>query len=111
MQRFVGVGGHEAVLAGDENVRTWWSAASGEAGEWFGMDLGRPMRIEAVQLNFAEQDVDTTRMAEDYTAYRLLASLDGEHWETVVDESRNARPIRTVSSISSGASRPVICVR
>lgn len=84
--------GHEAVLAGDENVRTWWSAASGEAGEWFGMDLGRPMRIEAVQLNFAEQDVDTTRMAEDYTAYRLLASLDGEHWETVVDESRNRTP-------------------
>lgn len=33
--------GFESEKATDENVRTWWSAASGNAGEYFVMDLGK----------------------------------------------------------------------
>lgn len=83
--------GHGPQLAADENVRTWWSASTGNADEWFEMDLGREMRIEAVQLNFAEEQVDTTRLDRDYTAYRLLLSQDGERWEVVADEHKNRR--------------------
>ena len=81
--------GHGPELAADENVRTWWSAATGDAGEWFCMDLGRSMRIEAMQVNFAEQDADTTRMDDDFTAYRILTSKDGRKWSCTVDESKN----------------------
>jgi len=83
--------GHDVALAADEQVRTWWSAATGDAGEWFEMDLGREKRVEAVQLNFAEEQVDTTRLDRDYTAYRLLGSSDGEAWEVLVDASKNRR--------------------
>ena len=48
--------GHPPDAAADENVRTWWSAQTGNAGEWFEMDLGKSCRVHAVQVNFAEQD-------------------------------------------------------
>eukprot|EP01043_Picozoa_sp_COSAG02_P056148 COSAG02_NODE_6614_length_3456_cov_4.163432_4_plen_346_part_01 len=32
--------GYPTSLAVDEDIRTWWSAASGNAGEWFSVDLG-----------------------------------------------------------------------
>ncbi len=79
---------HPPALAGDENVRTWWSARSGDPGEWFKLDLGAPCRINAVQVNFAEQDArEAVRGAADYHAYRLLLSDDGVQWRTLVDRS------------------------
>lgn len=31
----------------DEEIRTWWSAMSGDAGEWIEVDLGTPKTIQA----------------------------------------------------------------
>ncbi len=78
-------------LASDENVRTWWSATTGNPSEWLQMDLGKSCRINAVQINFAEQDVKTAGNPdpEDYHAYKLLASDDGKVWRVVVDKSAN----------------------
>ena len=39
----------------DENVRTWWSAKTGDAGEWIKVDLAHICRIEALQMNFADE--------------------------------------------------------
>lgn len=83
--------GHDPSLAADENVRTWWSAATGGEHEWLEMDLEREMRIEAIQLNFAEEQSDTTRLDLDYTAFRLLCSKDGAEWEVLADERENRR--------------------
>lgn len=78
--------------ASDENVRTWWSAASGEPGEWFQMDLGGRKSISAVQLNFGEQDFDrTSTQTEDYTAYVLYYSADGENWTELINRKENTR--------------------
>lgn len=77
-------------LGSDENIRTWWSAKTGNAGEWFCMNLGQEARIDAIQINFAEQDIDTTRVNEDdYTAYTIYTSLDSIQWNKVVDKSKN----------------------
>jgi hypothetical protein len=80
---------HEPALAADENVRTWWSAQTGQPGEWFQMDLGKACTVNAVQVNFAEQDCANIPLSEDYTQYRLLASADGTNWTTVIDKSAN----------------------
>jgi hypothetical protein len=77
---------HPPELAADENVRTWWSAKTGGPGEWLQMDLGQSTPIHALQLNFAEHDA-TAAPADDYHAYRLLASDDGATWRTLVDKS------------------------
>lgn len=82
--------GYGPGLAADENVRTWWSAASGNKGEWLMMDLGQEMRVNALQLNFAEHDTDETLVkTEDYTAYLLEASSDAEHWSVLIDKTGN----------------------
>ncbi len=87
---------HTPELAADENVRTWWSALTGNADEWFEMDLGKPCRVNAVQANFAEQDctAGSLRLPEDSHRYRLLGSTDGKDWLVLVDrsQSQTARP-------------------
>ena len=47
----------------DENIRTWWSAATSQPGEWLQVDLGKTCRIEAMQINFADQDAPPISVA------------------------------------------------
>ncbi len=83
---------HGSELASDENVRTWWSAKTGNPGEWFEMDLGARKNISALQLNFAEQSIDTTSiLEEDYTSYVVWVSSDGKKWTKLIDKSKNTR--------------------
>jgi xylan 1,4-beta-xylosidase len=75
---------HPPSLAADEDCRTWWSAQSGKAGEWFQIDLGRATRAHAVQVNFAEQNIVTPDAEPIH--YKLLASDDGQHWRLLLDK-------------------------
>jgi xylan 1,4-beta-xylosidase len=86
--------GRAPALAVDEDARTWWSAATGNAGEWFAVDLGRAARVAAVQVNFAEQDT-RARMRDGATPhrYRLEGSADGVRWATLLDRGRNEREV------------------
>jgi hypothetical protein len=52
---------HPPALASDEECRTWWAAESGATNEWFQLDLGAACRVQAVQVNFAEQDAETAK--------------------------------------------------
>ena len=73
----------------DENIRTWWSATTGNAGEWLQMDLGKPCRIEAMQINFADQGVTNLgRMLGDSYRYTVQLSDDGT---TLEHRSRSQR--------------------
>ncbi len=45
--------GYEPELANDEQVETWWAAQTGNKGEWLQIDLGEPMDVKAIQVNFA----------------------------------------------------------
>jgi xylan 1,4-beta-xylosidase len=76
----------------DEDIRTWWSAASGKQGEWLQVDLGKPCRINAMQINFADQGMtNLDRMANDSYRYYVQVSDDGEHWKSCLDRSDNRR--------------------
>jgi hypothetical protein len=83
---------HPPSLAADEDCRTWWSAQSGKAGEWFQIDLGRATRVHAVQVNFAEQNIVTPPAGPDAEPirYKLLASDDGQRWRALADEIRTS---------------------
>ncbi|GGB38291.1 endo-1,4-beta-xylanase [Sphingomonas metalli] len=74
--------------AADEDVRSWWSAASGSAGEWYRLDLGAGRTVEAVQVNFADQDADTVGMSRGGYRFAVEASDDGKAWRAIVPESR-----------------------
>jgi hypothetical protein len=74
----------------DEDVRTVWSAKTGDKGEWLQIDLGRPSSISAVQVNFAEQETKAFgRAAKIHQQYTIEASAVGRRWKMLVDKSRN----------------------
>ena len=82
---------HTPEKAADENLRTWWSAASGNAGEWLEMDLGKVYEVYSLQINFADQDtLDVYGRGLGY-AYRYLVEIseDGSTWTTLIDNRDN----------------------
>lgn len=86
--------GHPTSLAFDENVRSVWSAQTGNKGEWLSVDLGKPCRVNAIQVNFAEQDAKGFgRKEESGHQYVIEASLDGKTWTMLVDKSGNMRDV------------------
>jgi hypothetical protein len=84
--------GFPADNAVDENLHDWWSAVTGNPGEWLQVDLGKMCRISAVQLNFADQDSrQFGRLRHDAYRYRVDASDDATHWTTMLDRKDNTR--------------------
>jgi hypothetical protein len=66
----------------DEDPRTFWVAASKEAGQSLTVDLAAPKTLRAVQVNFADYLSGRYRDAPDvYTEFKLESSLDGERWQ------------------------------
>lgn len=81
---------YAAKNAADEKIETWWSAESGNVGERLEMDLGAICKINAMQINFADQDINV--YAEDNPPvykYIVEVSNDGKNWKTVWDKSEN----------------------
>lgn len=82
--------GYEAKLAADENIRTYWSAATGNKGEWLSIDLTEKSTINALQLNLAESKTTIQGRKEGiYYQYIIEYSEDGKAWKILVDKSKN----------------------
>ena len=95
------VPGHEPEKATEENVQTWWRAASNSRDEWLCVDLGSVLDVHAVQINFADDRIDIPCPGEirpgsqaryieeqDYaTQWKLEGSTDGESWFVIEDKS------------------------
>ncbi|MGC4035489.1 MAG: family 43 glycosylhydrolase [Chitinophagaceae bacterium] len=85
-------GDYNANNAVDESVKTYWSAASGDKGEWIQTDLGKLSTINAIQINYADQDVDSSFLGKIngiYHQYKIYQSDDGKKWKVLVDKSNN----------------------
>lgn len=83
--------GHEAAKAADNTIKSWWSAATGNPGEWLCMDLGRVYRVDAVQTNFADEGFGFYDASAPKSAYKYLieTSRDGKKWTVLADRSAN----------------------
>lgn len=76
----------------DESMKTYWSAASANKGEWIQTDLGKISTINAIQINYADQDVDSSFLGKIngiYHQYKIYQSDDGKKWKVLVDKSNN----------------------
>ena len=86
------LGGYDANNAVDENIKTYWSATTGNKGEWIQTDLGNVSTVNAIQINYADQDVDTSflgKIPNLYHQYKIYHSDDGKNWKVFVDKSNN----------------------
>jgi len=92
------LGGFHSNDANDEDIKTYWSAATGNKGEWVQTDLGDLSTVHAVQINYADQDVDDDHLGKingggQYHQYKLYYSVDGKKWDMLVDKSKNKTDI------------------
>ncbi len=90
------LGGFHANNVNDEDIKTHWSALSGDKGEWIQTDLGNVSTVNAVQINYADQDVDSSRLGKyngQFHQYKLYYSIDGKKWFVLADKSNNKTDI------------------
>lgn len=90
------LGGYLPNAAVDELTKTYWSAATGNAGEWIQSDLGNLSTVQAIQINYADQDVDSNRLGKynnQYHQYKLYSSVDGKKWNLLLDKSNNKKDV------------------
>ena len=94
--------GHEPEKAIEENVQTWWRAASNQREEWLMVDLEGEYKVHAVQVNFADDKIEVpcpgkirpgtqARYIEEAatcTQWKLECSVDGENWRVLADKTQ-----------------------
>ncbi|MET4082755.1 xylan 1,4-beta-xylosidase [Pedobacter sp. UYP30] len=77
-------------LAVDEEIRDYWSAKTGKKGEWLSVDLGSKCTVNAIQLNFAENNTQLFGRARVLAQQYLLEySNDKKTWIKLVDKTTN----------------------
>jgi hypothetical protein len=78
----------------DEEIKTYWSAATGNKGEWIQSDLGSVSTVRAIQINYADQDAEVMGKVEGlFHRYTVAVSTDGHAWTTIIDKSQNTRDV------------------
>jgi hypothetical protein len=96
------LGGYHANNAVDELIKTYWSATTGDKGEWIQTDLGNVSTVNAIQINYADQDVSFPKEMDSiflgktlglYHQYKLYYSADGKKWNVLVDKSTNKKDV------------------
>ncbi|MFK8243142.1 MULTISPECIES: family 43 glycosylhydrolase [unclassified Facklamia] len=84
----------------EEDIQTWWRAKTNQSGEWLQVDLGEIMTVNAMQINFADDNLDIPVPGEirmgtqaryidevDYcTQWKLEGSLDGVSYFVIEDK-------------------------
>jgi len=81
---------HPKAFAADEEIRTYWSAQTGNKGEWISMNLQKESTIHAIQINFAEHNTTLMGRGPDiYYQYLLEYSTDNKTWKTLTDKTQN----------------------
>lgn len=84
------LGSFNANNAVDESIKTYWSAKTADNGEWIQTDLGSLATVNAIQINYADQDAEFIgKQIGIYHQYKILSSTDGKKWTTLVDKSQN----------------------
>lgn len=87
----------------DEDFMTNWAAETGNAGEWFQVDLGKVADIYAIQCNFdhigaaqaarggfgAPGAMQAPANPEFYQCFTVEVSVDGKNWTKIIDKSAN----------------------
>ena len=80
----------------DENIKTWWSAATTNSGEWLMVDLGKASDVAAIQTNFAEHKA--TYSGKRSTSFSHKFKIEGAlaqtgPWIVLVDKSGNTKDV------------------
>jgi xylan 1,4-beta-xylosidase len=88
------LGGYQSNFTVDEDIKTYWSAKTADKGEWIQTDLGEVSTINAIQVNYADQDADILgKKTGIYHQYIIFGSADGKTWTVLKDKSKNTTDV------------------
>ncbi len=90
------LGGYHSNNAVDELIKTYWSATTSNKGEWIQSDLGNLSTVNAIQINYADQDVALDKLGkqiDQYHQYKLYYSANGIKWSILADKSTNKNDV------------------
>ncbi|WP_296150465.1 discoidin domain-containing protein [uncultured Flavobacterium sp.] len=89
------LGGFQPNFSTDEDIKTYWSAKTSNKGEYLISDLGEKSTINAIQINYADQDVDLMGKPETTTGHKYIiySSNDNKNWKVLVDKSKNTKDV------------------
>ncbi|WP_281350752.1 discoidin domain-containing protein [Phnomibacter ginsenosidimutans] len=85
------LGGFSANHAVDENIKTYWSAASANAGEYIISDLGAVSTVHAVQINYADQGCRQQPPGQIQCAIPSVCVVCKRGWQKVDGDSRQTQ--------------------
>jgi len=81
---------HPKSFSADEDIRTFWSAQTGNKGEWLTIDLETECIVNAIQINYAENETKLFgRNPDIYYQYLLQYSSDNKTWKTLADKTQS----------------------
>jgi xylan 1,4-beta-xylosidase len=96
--------GFDPKNAVDENFMTFWSAETGNPGEYMTVDLGKECNVYALQINFDQKDANLPPMMrrgfgmgmnsnensnKPRQSYTVEISSDNKNWTLLIDKSKN----------------------
>jgi len=89
------LGGFQPNFSTDEDIKTYWSAKTSNKGEYLISDLGEKSTINAIQINYADQDVELMGKPETTTGHKYIiySSNDNKNWKVLVDKSKNTKDV------------------
>ena len=89
------LGGFQANLSVDEDIKTYWCAKTANKGEYLISDLGEKSTINAIQINYADQDVTLMGKPKTTTGHKYIiySSNDGKNWKILIDKSKNTKDV------------------
>ena len=78
----------------DENVKTFWLADKNNDQQWIEIDLGKPGKVYAIQLNYHDYKSDLYGKVEGlYHQYLIEGSNDEKNWTTLVDRRNSFKDV------------------
>ena len=88
------LGGYAPNFAVDEDIKTYWSALTGDREEWLESDLGGIFAVYGIQINYADQDAQFLgKQTGIFHRYIVYYSDDGNKWNTLIDKSNNGTDV------------------
>ncbi|SFH01659.1 family 43 glycosylhydrolase [Pontibacter chinhatensis] len=78
----------------DESTKTFWVAEQNNDQQWVQIDLEKPGKVYAVQVNYHDYKSNLYgKVPGLYHRYVVEGSTDGKNWKTLVDRSDNYRDV------------------
>ncbi len=83
------LGGFQPNLIVDEDIKTYWSAKTANKGEYLISDLGEKSTINAIQINYADQDVELMGKPATTTGHKYILYYSDEMRSFVIQSLRD----------------------